>query len=177
MLTDGVYLLSWLRSLEDRVKRQTGGMGNDMGDMLKEVGLAEASEEGPEGKAAKVSRVWLHCVVGPKIEKEVKGKGRVRGILRAKAGLVGPSREDAAEEVSGDAGAGADEGEADGAEDPATTSAPQRRGFDVLLDAGLSSDEVAQMRRQFYESRGEEVPENLGDTSASHALSPSEADQ
>ena len=39
---------------------------------------------------------------------------------------------------------------------------PRRRGFDVLLDAGLSAEEVAQMRRQFYESRGEEVPEGLG---------------
>jgi hypothetical protein len=31
----------------------------------------------------------------------------------------------------------------------------------VLLDAGLSAADVAQMRRQFYESRGEEVPEGL----------------
>lgn len=38
---------------------------------------------------------------------------------------------------------------------------PRRRGFDVLLDAGLSQADVAQMRRQFYESRGEEVPEGL----------------
>jgi hypothetical protein len=36
-----------------------------------------------------------------------------------------------------------------------------------LLDAGLSPADVAQMRRQFYESRGEEVPEGLeaGDVS------------
>lgn len=48
-------------------------------------------------------------------------------------------------------------------------AAPRRRGFDVLLDAGLSAAEVAQMRRQFYESRGEEVPEgmDLGDQSGS----------
>jgi hypothetical protein len=47
--------------------------------------------------------------------------------------------------------------------------APRRRGFDVLLDAGLSAADVAQMRRQFYESRGEEVPEgmDLGDVSES----------
>lgn len=31
----------------------------------------------------------------------------------------------------------------------------------MLLDAGLSQADVAQMRRQFYESRGEEVPEGL----------------
>lgn len=39
----------------------------------------------------------------------------------------------------------------------------------MLLDAGLSAAEVAQMRRQFYESRGEEVPEgmDLGDQSGS----------
>jgi uncharacterized protein YqeY len=35
----------------------------------------------------------------------------------------------------------------------------------VLLDAGLSPADVAQMRRQFYESRGEEVPEDMGETS------------
>jgi hypothetical protein len=37
----------------------------------------------------------------------------------------------------------------------------------VLLDAGLSAADVASMRRQFYESRGEEVPEgmDLGDIS------------
>lgn len=36
---------------------------------------------------------------------------------------------------------------------------PRRRGFDALLDAGLSPEEVAAMRRQFYDSRGEEVPD------------------
>ena len=47
-----------------------------------------------------------------------------------------------------------------------------RRGFDVLLDAGLSAADVASMRRQFYESRGEEVPEgmDLGDVSALRRL-------
>jgi hypothetical protein len=37
----------------------------------------------------------------------------------------------------------------------------------VLIDAGLSPADVANMRRQFYESRGEEVPEGLevGDVS------------
>lgn len=43
----------------------------------------------------------------------------------------------------------------------------------MLLDAGLSLAEVQQMRRQFYESRGEEVPEgmDLGDVSEFAALS------
>ena len=51
-------------------------------------------------------------------------------------------------------------------------AAPRRRGFDVLLDAGLSAADVASMRRQFYESRGEEVPEgmDLGDVSALRRL-------
>ena len=31
----------------------------------------------------------------------------------------------------------------------------------MLLDAGLSPADVASMRRQFYESRGEEVPEGM----------------
>ena len=41
------------------------------------------------------------------------------------------------------------------------TTQPRRRGFDALLDAGLSAAEVANMRRQFYAGRGEEVPEGL----------------
>jgi hypothetical protein len=37
----------------------------------------------------------------------------------------------------------------------------------VLLDTGFSADDVANMRRQFYLSRGEEMPEGLdvGDVS------------
>ena len=31
----------------------------------------------------------------------------------------------------------------------------------MLMDAGLSAADVASMRRQFYESRGEEVPEGM----------------
>jgi hypothetical protein len=39
----------------------------------------------------------------------------------------------------------------------------------VLLDTGFSADDVANMRRQFYLSRGEEMPEGLdvGDVSGS----------
>lgn len=46
---------------------------------------------------------------------------------------------------------------------------PRRRGFDMLLDSGFSPDDVAHMRRQFYEGRGEEVPDdvNTGDLSES----------
>ncbi|WVQ73383.1 hypothetical protein IAR50_002954 [Cryptococcus sp. DSM 104548] len=48
---------------------------------------------------------------------------------------------------------------------------PRRRGFDVLLDTGFSREDVAQMRRQFYESRGEEVPDDMdtGDINDEHA--------
>lgn len=42
----------------------------------------------------------------------------------------------------------------------------------MLLDAGLSPADVAQMRRQFYESRGEEVPEDMGETSEGCLLRP-----
>ena len=37
----------------------------------------------------------------------------------------------------------------------------------MLLDTGFSADDVANMRRQFYLSRGEEMPEGLdvGDVS------------
>jgi len=44
----------------------------------------------------------------------------------------------------------------------------------VLLDTGFSADDVANMRRQFYLSRGEEMPEGLdvGDVSTSFSLFP-----
>jgi hypothetical protein len=43
----------------------------------------------------------------------------------------------------------------------------------VLLDTGFSADDVANMRRQFYLSRGEEMPEGLdvGDVSESTSCS------
>ena len=49
----------------------------------------------------------------------------------------------------------------------------------MLLDTGFSADDVANMRRQFYLSRGEEMPEGLdvGDVSTSITLfSPEPAD-
>ncbi|WVF69009.1 hypothetical protein IAT40_003783 [Kwoniella sp. CBS 6097] len=154
LLTDGILLLPWLRSLEERVKRQAAGVGGEVENVLKDVGLAEddsdeeeAEAEGGQqnngigsnakgqgksagkGRASKEKeRVWLHCIVGGKEQKTSQT-------------------------------------------DEAEPSAPRRRGFDVLLDAGLSVDDVAQMRRQFYESRGEEVPEHmdLGDINDEHA--------
>lgn len=43
------------------------------------------------------------------------------------------------------------------AQDPA----PNRRGFDSLLDAGFTPTEIAAMRREFYLSRGQEVPDEF----------------
>ncbi|OXG76761.1 hypothetical protein C345_06621 [Cryptococcus neoformans A2-102-5] len=53
----------------------------------------------------------------------------------------------------------------------AAPAMPRRRGFDVLLDSGFSPDDVAHMRRQFYEGRGEEVPDEIdtGDLNDEHA--------
>ncbi|WVQ96524.1 hypothetical protein IAU59_003629 [Kwoniella sp. CBS 9459] len=153
LLTDGILLLPWLRSLEERVRRQAAGVGGEVENVLKDVGLAEddsdvdnedddhdngacqlggSGQKGNgkgKGKSNKEKeRVWLHCIVGGKEQKA-------------------PQTEEA------------------------EPSAPRRRGFDVLLDAGLSADDVAQMRRQFYESRGEEVPDHmdLGDINDEHA--------
>lgn len=38
---------------------------------------------------------------------------------------------------------------------------PNRRGFDSLLDAGFTPQEIAAMRREFYLSRGQEVPDEF----------------
>ncbi|KAL1413144.1 hypothetical protein Q8F55_000893 [Vanrija albida] len=128
LLTDGILLLPWLRSLEERVRRQAAGVGGDVGEVLREVGLTDEGADKPRAP----QKVYLHCNVGgPQA-----------------AGDATPS--DTAEEAA---------------------PAPRRRGFDALLDAGLSPEEVAQMRRQFYESRGEEVPDGLdaGDVNDEHA--------
>ncbi|KAK8858743.1 hypothetical protein IAR55_002972 [Kwoniella newhampshirensis] len=149
LLTDGILLLPWLRTLEERVRRQAAGVGGEVESVLKDVGLGEDDDDddggdddegqrdgakgGGRGRKREGSsgdeRVWLHCIVGGREERKAVD------------------------------------------EEEATPAAPRRRGFDVLLDAGLSAAEVAQMRRQFYESRGEEVPEgmDLGDVNDEHA--------
>lgn len=138
LLTDGILLLPWLRSLEERVRRQAGGAG--VGDVLREVGRGLAGDdeddEEPSARSSRETqapeRIYLHCNVG--------------GPLGA-----APTPAD-------------EEGE------PSEPVAPRRRGFDALLDAGLSAEEVAAMRRQFYESRGEEVPDlGAGDVNDEHA--------
>lgn len=88
LLTDGILLLSWLRSLEERVRRQAGGVGGDVESVLKDVGLAEEDEDEPgEGNVRKrdsaAERVWLHCVVGAKVEDAPKEQeDEVRGHSR-----------------------------------------------------------------------------------------------
>lgn len=131
LLTDGILLLPWLRSLEERVRRQAAGVGGDVGEVLREVGLADEEPRQSEDRARAnvMEKVYLHCNVG---------------------GPLSPTREDS---------------------EPAEEQPPpRRRGFDTLLDAGLSAEEVANMRRQFYASRGEEVPDlGSGDVNDEHA--------
>jgi hypothetical protein len=89
LLTDGILLLPWLRSLEERVRRQAAGVGGDVESVLKEVGLADDEDDedagigsgtraGPAGKEkgrgkgkdreGKEERVWLHCNVGARMD-------------------------------------------------------------------------------------------------------------
>jgi hypothetical protein len=88
-LTDGILLLAWLRSLEERVRRQASGLGGDVEEVLRDVGLAEGEEgdriegERPRKEEAKV---FLHCTVGGKEgaaerrteEAEVSGRRAIR---------------------------------------------------------------------------------------------------
>ena len=54
-------------------------MGTDVESVLKDVGLAEGEEEGKEGEGGE--RVWLHCVVGAKVEEKAKeGEEEVSGL-------------------------------------------------------------------------------------------------
>lgn len=89
LLTDGVLLVAWMRSLEERVKRQAGTMGSDVGNVLKDVGLAEEAEGDASGtKDNGGARIWLHCVVGAKVEEKTEEKGeevgRIAMLLRAR---------------------------------------------------------------------------------------------
>lgn len=83
LLTDGVLLVAWMRSLEERVKRQAGTMGSDVESVLKDVGLAEEdsgdSERVPDKGGA---RIWLHCVVGAKVEDKQDEKEEEVGLAR-----------------------------------------------------------------------------------------------
>lgn len=63
LLTDGILLVPWLRSLEERLRRQASTMGADVGSVLKDVGLTEDEGVGEE-------RVWLHCIVGARLDEK-----------------------------------------------------------------------------------------------------------
>ena len=87
------------------MKRQAGGVGRDVENVLKEVGLGEEEDEegdaamsgekvdgkaqgtgargqrregGKKGKSME-EKVWLHCNVGPKLEELKKDKGEQGG--------------------------------------------------------------------------------------------------
>ncbi len=78
-MTDGILLLPWLRSLEERVRRQAAGVGGDVESVLKEVGLTEdepapsrAGELPRKGVRGDKARVWLHCNVGGRVDEKRK---------------------------------------------------------------------------------------------------------
>jgi hypothetical protein len=65
LLTDGILLLPWLRSLEDRHRRQAKGVSGDVDDVLRDVGLADQDERDDAGAGSSAEdKIWLHCVVG-----------------------------------------------------------------------------------------------------------------
>ncbi|KAI0337441.1 hypothetical protein BDW22DRAFT_1339792 [Trametopsis cervina] len=61
LLADGVFLYSWLTSLEERQRRATAGM----------------TEEAPDASQPAAS-IWLHCSVGPKIEPGEEDETRIQ---------------------------------------------------------------------------------------------------
>ena len=92
LLTDGILLVPWLRSLEDRLRRQASTMGGDVESVLKEVGLAEdgdatSTSSGPGGSGVgdkgKEERVWLHCIVGGKLDEKKPEAGDEEEVSQA----------------------------------------------------------------------------------------------
>lgn len=111
-------------------------MGGDVGEVLREVGLADEGTPDGDKQRADRRKVYLHCNVG--------------GPLSAT-----PTQDTLGSPTP---------------DEPNPAATPRRRGFDTLLDAGLSPEDVANMRRQFYASRGEEVPDlGSGDVNDEHA--------
>lgn len=98
LLTDGILLIPWLRSLEDRLRRQASTMGGDVESVLKEVGLAEDESSGSTmgskssgEKKQEEERVWLHCIVGGKLdEKKVEEGAEEEVSLLFMVVLLGP---------------------------------------------------------------------------------------
>ncbi|WWC88557.1 uncharacterized protein L201_003468 [Kwoniella dendrophila CBS 6074] len=164
LLTDGILLIPWLKSLEDRFKRQTLGVGGDVENVLKEVGLTEDLSESSSSYSS-----------SSEIEDEDIDENQARNVRKQKKReKLNKDSTAPNEKVWLHCIVGGKEEKIKTTEDEENEpSAPRRRGFDVLLDAGLSADDVAAMRRQFYESRGEEVPEGMegGDVNDEHARS------
>lgn len=154
-MTDGILLLPWLRSLADRHRRQAKGVAGDVDEVLRDVGLAEPDElRDARGEREEDERIWLHCVLGVAVSAEAPEEAAA----------------DAGDSVSSACGLLAS-GHSASSRCAAQSAPPaaRRRGFDALLDAGLTPDEVAQMRRQFYASRGEEVPDRLDELASGGA--------
>ncbi|KAL7420772.1 hypothetical protein Q5752_004724 [Cryptotrichosporon argae] len=146
LLTDGILLVPWLRALEDRMRRQTGA-ARGVGGVLRDVGDGVGEVLRDVGDGLRDERRARARALRERVSEDTDTKDE-KVWLHC---IVGGSEARVADEVE--------------------TAAPRRRGFDVLLDAGLSAGDVAAMRRQFYESRGEEVPDGLeaGDVNDEHA--------
>jgi hypothetical protein len=107
------------------------------------AGEADDASGGGKGKGKgkmKEEKVWLHCVVGAKAEPKTSDEPESPSEEVRLSVLCGP-----ATMVS----------------DVTQNPPPNRRGFDSLLDAGFTPQEIAAMRREFYLSRGQEVPDEF----------------
>lgn len=83
LLTDGILLLPLLRSIEDRLKRQAGGVGADVEEVLKDVGLdQDANGEQPKSEP----KVWLHCSVGGRMEKKAMDAEKEAKVCQSSRG-------------------------------------------------------------------------------------------
>ncbi|KAF8637950.1 hypothetical protein AX16_010583 [Volvariella volvacea WC 439] len=77
LLTDGIFVYSWLSSLEERQKRATlvnGSVDNSVPVPLRSSSSLPGGHGGTEGVT------WIHCSVGPKLEpgEEVELEGKTQ---------------------------------------------------------------------------------------------------
>ncbi|KAJ9104937.1 hypothetical protein QFC19_003732 [Naganishia cerealis] len=133
LLTDGILLLPWLGSLETRLTRQAEGLGG----VIRGLTADEGGEEDPLVPGGGGGGGKGH---------DLKGKGREKVWLHCVVGGVVKEQEQTQERET---------------TEEAESAVPSRRGFDSLLDAGFTPTEIAAMRREFYLSRGEEVPDEF----------------
>lgn len=145
LLTDGILLLSWLRALENRLQSRQDA--EDIGIAGVVRGLAGDGEDGTtsgkgQGKGRE-EKVWLHCVVGAKAEdRATDAEATDEQVCQSPCFRSSVTKRFPQDPVS------------------------NRRGFDSLLDAGFTPAEIAAMRREFYLSRGQEVPDDFIGTGA-----------